>query len=106
MPERRKNKRKHLYDFFDVLEQSTGKLFGQLVDITIEGLKIMSTQNVTPDTIFDLKLILPPQMKAENVLFSAQCVWNRGPNADNYYDTGFKITKISDQDMAVIRRVF
>lgn len=106
MPERRKTKRRHLYDFFDVYEQGSDKLFGQLVDITVEGIKIMSTSNVVPESKFSLKIIFPPQMKVDNILLNVKCIWNRGPNSDNYYDTGFKILNISEKDLALIQTIF
>jgi hypothetical protein len=92
MEDRRKLKRRHLIYYLRVFEQGTNKLVGHLVDLTQEGIMLISENPIEVNKVYHLRMILPSRMGGnEEWLFDAESRWcNKDINPD-FYDTGFKL---------------
>ena len=59
MHERRVLKRRHLVVYLDVVDRMTGTVLGQLGDISVEGLLVISRTVISADKTWSLRVALP-----------------------------------------------
>ena len=103
--EKRKHKRKHLYEYFEVVDTSTGKLFGKLVDVTPEGLKIiLCPKSIAPGSVLHLKIRIPEELKIPDIQVEANCMWSA--EDENCYQNGFIINCVSEYDAHHFKKIF
>ena len=57
MNEKRKLNRRHLIYYLRVFDRDTSILIGHLVDITAEGIMLISEDPIETDNIFQLKML-------------------------------------------------
>ena len=79
---------------------------GGVVDITPEGLKLVSSQPIEINRVFRLVLNLPAGIKeARRLVFEAQSLWRRPDVNPDLYVTGFQFLTVSPGDIAVIQNL-
>lgn len=89
--ETRKLKRRHLIYYLEVLDDTSGELLGHLVDLTVEGLKLISKNEIKAGKNFSLKMIMPEEYSRERfVRFKATSMWSRPDVNPDFFATGFK----------------
>lgn len=94
--EKRIFNRKQLICYMEVREQETDKRIGNLVDITQEGMMVMSDQPLGAHKIFNLKIPLKKKPGAHDYLnLQAKSTWCKKEMHANFYDTGFEFVNIS-----------
>lgn len=99
----RKLERKELNQSVVVHDTINGGVFGELVNITSEGLMIMTDREIETQAIFQLALQLPEPMRgSDQLILGADCLWCR--RAENFYRywAGFQVIDASDQALAQI----
>lgn len=99
----RKLERKELNQAIVVLDTINGGVFGELVNITTEGLMVMTDREIETQAIFQLSLQLPEMIKgADHVIVGADCLWCR--RAENFYRywSGFQIIDASEKALEQI----
>ena len=82
---------------FTVFDRKTDKVIGNLVDISINGIMIVSETPITKKTLYQLRMEF-----IQNIMFDAKCVWFRDIGA-NYYISGFEFIKIEPKDIDIIK---
>jgi hypothetical protein len=103
MPERRGLKRRHLLYYLRVFDQSTGRQIGHLVDITKEGMMVMSERPIRPGRTLSLRMMLPEEVSKEAAVeFEATSLWTGQDINPEFYDTGFKVTNITRRQLAML----
>jgi hypothetical protein len=106
MENRRKLKRRHLIYYLKVFEVSSGRLFGHLVDITIEGCMLISKDPKEANRTFDLRMVLPSDIQGKNeVFFQARAVWCAMDINPEYHASGFQFINISMEDVLIIEQL-
>ncbi len=93
----RKLERKELNQAIAVHDTINGGVFGELVNITREGLMVMTDREIETQSIFQLALQLPEPLKGSaQIVLGADCLWCR--RAENFYRywAGFQIIDASD----------
>ena len=106
MKEKRKLRRRHLVYYLRVFDRSTDQLFGHLVDVTTEGVMIMSDQPFEKDSVYQLRMALPEAINGSTqVLFEAKCIWSRDGIAPGQYDSGFELLTILPEHKREIERL-
>ena len=106
MSERRKLKRRHLIYRLQVFDRSNDQLLGHLVDVTTEGIMVMSEDPIDTDATFRLRMALPAAIEGSKpILFEAKSVWSRSNAVPGYYDTGFQMVHIDPEHMGEIKRL-
>ena len=97
----RKLERKELNQGIVILDTINGGVFGELVNITTEGLMMMADREIETQAIFQLALQLPEPIKGSNqIIVGADCLWCR--RAENFYRywAGFQIIDASEIALA------
>ena len=103
MPERRKLKRRHLIYCLRVFDKHTDQLMGHLVDISTEGIMLMSEEPVDTGATFHFRMSFPEEIEgARHLAFDATSQWCRHDANPSFFDTGFELVGVSDQDRQVI----
>ncbi len=55
----RRLKRRHLVYYLEVFDSKSNEFLGHLVDLTIEGIKLVSKNYIEPNKEYLLKMVLP-----------------------------------------------
>ena len=101
--ELRSQKRRHLIYNLEVFDQATGKLLGHLVDLTVNGMKLISKESIAPGQTFSLRMIVPEEYCPEGgVNFSATSTFSAQDINPDFYATGFTTLDLDKKN----RRVF
>ena len=103
MENKRKLKRRHLIYYLRVFDVTNGQLIGHLVDITKEGLMLISELPLINEKQYSFRMVLPAEIlnKAE-LTFVATVIWCKKDVNPDFYATGFRMVSISDDDMTII----
>jgi len=83
---------------FTVFDRKTDKVIGNLVDISINGIMIVSETPITEKTIYQLRMEF-----IQNIMFDAKCVWFIDIGA-NYYISGFEFIQIEPKEIEIIKK--
>jgi len=106
MIERRRRRRRHLSPYPRVFDVNTDESIGQVVDISTEGLRILSESPVATDREYRLRL--EPTDAGDSgrpVEFDAVCVWLEKEFSSGAYNGGFRILKISKRNRETLERL-
>lgn len=106
MLEKRKLQRRHLIYYLRVFDRNTINLIGHLVDITSEGIMIISETPIEVGKSFQMRMILPKEFFGkEQINFDAISRWSDKDINPNFYDTGFQLENISDENIKIVTQL-
>jgi len=98
--ERRKFKRRLLVYNMEVFDSDTSEPLGRMVDITPEGLLVVSVNPITTGVTLNLYVELPSDIfGATRVNFTAVVRWCSHDINPDLFDTGLEFTQIADENM-------
>ncbi len=104
MTEHRKMKRWHVIYYLRIFDRDSGSLLGHLVDITTEGIKMVSEEILPLEKDFRLKMEVPLESgKVEEVLFRARSMWSEKDTNPDFYATGFNLKKPNMDTIKIIQ---
>ena len=104
--DRRKIKRRYLMYYSRVFDAHTQILLGHLVDLTPQGAMLISEKPITTDLNFRLKMELSSEIANKRFLeFESKSLWCRRDIDPSFYNTGFELINIADEDRAIIERI-
>ncbi len=82
--------------YFEVIDKNTNVSVGHLVDLTVEGLKIIGRVEMRPRTRYQFRIDLPHEVKGVNRIFAdTECIWCQKDIDPEFYVAGFKILMIT-----------
>lgn len=95
---RRRLKRSHLLFYLKLVNRNTGDLVGHLVDITTEGIRLISENPIPTDTIFKLRMVLPAGFSAsEHLDIDAKSLWCQRSENPDLFETGLQLICVTDE---------
>lgn len=101
--EKRKLKRRHLIYYLRVFNRINHDLLGHLVDLTPEGIMIISENPLPVDVDYQLHMTLPEEIMGKDTIdFEAHTVWSRRDVDPSFFGTGFRVTNLAREDEALI----
>ncbi len=104
--DQRIQKRIHLIYYLRVFDVKTNKVIGHLVDITTEGIMIISEDPIEIKKNYTLKMDLPNDIKGnQGIEFEATSMWAKKDVNPDFIDTGFKLLNITDEDKKIINQL-
>jgi len=93
--QKRKQIRKALMYYLEVLDMDTGLSIGRLVDITTEGVLLVGEKRLEVYSRFNLKIILPETLDGhEYIPFVGRCVRSEKDPHSRYFYSGFQFETI------------
>jgi hypothetical protein len=106
MLEKRKLQRRHLIYYLRVFDRNTVNLIGHLVDITPEGVMVISENPIELGLTFQMRMILPKEIFGkEQITFDAISKWADKDVNPSFYDTGFQLLEISDENRLIVTQL-
>jgi len=102
----RSQQRWNLVHYLRVMKAENNELIGHLVDVTTEGMMIISEQSIPLQQTYNLRMEIPtddevPQM----IALTAQSLWTKKDVNPNFHDTGFKLINPSKRAINAITRL-
>ena len=99
MEENRKHRRSHTNAFLGVYDRSTEELLGRLVDMTTEGLRLLSQDSMESDAIYQFRMDLPIAINGNReIVFDAKSTWAEKDEVSYEYSTGFCMVNLSRKE--------
>lgn len=106
MEERRQLKRQHIMFYSRVFDRQTGVFLGYLGNLTPDGAMIISEEALEIEKIYQLRIDLPEDMYAKSLLnLTARSVWCKEDIDPNFYNVGFSMEGVDDEDVAIINQI-
>lgn len=103
MKEKRNLKRRHLIYYLEVFDRESNQLIGNLIDITPNGIKLITESPLETGQLYRLKMILPKTIQEKTELvFDAQSIRCDKDINPNFYITGFKLTNVSKDHHSIV----
>lgn len=118
MEEKRKTQRWRAADYatdetrwvkgcFKVYDRITDKSIGYMVDISSEGMKILSRIFVRENTIYKVRIELPEEVKGSDQLtIDVRCVWCERDPETELYRAGFAFVSTFPHHKEIIELLF
>ena len=98
----RQLKRRHLIYYLEVFDSSNSEFLGHLVDLTVEGMKLVSKNYIEPDKKYSLKMVLPEgHTQNREVHFAATSSWCREDVNPDFYAVGFKAPNLDNETQKI-----
>ncbi|GMR06180.1 MAG: hypothetical protein BMS9Abin25_0763 [Gammaproteobacteria bacterium] len=91
--EKRKRRRWELVFYLRIFDQEDGPLLGHVVDISADGLMLLSENPVELNKDFDLSLEMPSSgaKKRHKITLKAHSIWHSNDANPDLIDTGFQL---------------
>jgi hypothetical protein len=103
MQEKRKLKRWHLIYYLRVIERHTNCAIGHLIDISEEGMMLVSEEPIPIDRVFQFQMMLPEQIAGTKVWeFDAKSLWCEPDLNPDLHKTGFHLINVLPEDIGTI----
>ena len=105
MRDRRRHPRGLLKDYCLLVDAESNVPFGEILEMSREGLRIQAGSLIAEMASLQCKLRLPRSVDGRNEIgFSAWCVWCERDADKVSYQAGLRITGISDTDAKVLAK--
>lgn len=99
----RKIERAELNQPISIVDTINGGTFGELINVTVEGLMIMTQNEIPAHSIYQLSLHLPVELDGSKTIeIGADCLWCRKAENFHRYWAGFQVIDASDQALRQI----
>jgi hypothetical protein len=106
MEDRRILKRRNLIFYLQVFDHATDELLGFAVDITPEGLMMLSNKAIITEKLFQLRMALPEHFgDRTELILEAQSIWCRQDVNTDYFDTGFQLMSVDQETVDIIKQM-
>ncbi|MCU7943146.1 MAG: PilZ domain-containing protein [Candidatus Thiodiazotropha sp. (ex Cardiolucina cf. quadrata)] len=103
MQEQRHSPRKVANEVLIIADQITGSHIGRVVNISAEGLMLLSDEAMVTGSVYQLDLLLPiPKHDQEKVSFAAEAVWCTEASQPDSFWSGFHIIDMNPDDVLII----
>jgi hypothetical protein len=104
--ERRKLPRRHIMFYSRLFDLHTGVQIGFLLNIHRQGMMVLSDQPPQNGLTYRLRLDLPKYLFGKPFLhLNACCVWHRPDIDPNFYESGFSLENVSEDDAQIIEGI-
>ncbi|MDX9858601.1 MAG: PilZ domain-containing protein [candidate division Zixibacteria bacterium] len=102
-----KVRRRRRCDFFAVYNERDNALLGHLVDVTSEGMMIVSGSPVDVSVLYDIRIDLPEKVDGrESINVYARPIWTGPAPEDGFHHTGFQFVRINPAEIKILARLF
>lgn len=106
MSDKRRLARKVANIILEISDHNTGSRLGQVVNVTTEGLLLISKKPIAVDAVFQMDMHLNESVgDVEKITFGATALWSSPARQAESYWTGFHIIDISPETSAIIEQM-
>jgi hypothetical protein len=102
----KRTSRKYCKVYMDVRNHENGEHLGHMVDVTTQGLMLLSEAPIHTEAVFHLEIFLPGEVEGKTqITVSALSRWCKEDENPGFYNTGFEFRKVSPKDRHTIEQV-
>ena len=107
MEERRKLPRKYLMLYSSIYEQNTGKMLGYLCDLTLDGLMVISKENLEIGKETEIRIDLPEisAFKESYLKIKVHVIWIKPDLDPRLNNIGFQFLELSEEQKPIIAQM-
>lgn len=106
MQERRKQTRYKVTQALAVHDVDRDRVLGHLIDLSLEGLMLITRETLPVNRVFQMSLELPAEMAPERAaVFGAESMWMDASGDAEHYWVGLHIIDISPENHARLKRL-
>ena len=99
MREYRRRPRKNTPHRTNVLDADTDIVLGRIVDITADGLMVVSQRQFDIGQVHNLKIVLPVMLRnRSDITVEAKVVWSSPDSNPSYHRAGFQFLNLAGDD--------
>ena len=104
MGKKRNLERRHLIYYLKVTDMETNQAIGHAVNISNDGMMLISENSIKPESLFRLKMFLPDEIQGSRYFeFSALSRWCKQDEIPDFFNTGFQLNNVSEEGIRVIK---
>jgi len=101
--ERRGLKRRHLIYYLRVFDRDLDRLMGHLVDVTSEGVMVISEHPIQAERTYRMGMVLPEGPEGNRqIAFRARSIWCQKDVNPSFYAAGFQLLNLPQKDVETI----
>lgn len=97
MRDKRASERRPVPENVPVVEETTGRRLGTLVNLSRQGVLLLAERRVAPGTILQVELMLPEPPVALHL--GLESLWSLPSDLPGYHWMGCQILSLSDADL-------
>lgn len=107
MNERRKYDRTNLAFFTRVYDRETGRLLGNLANLTDDGFMLIGDEPIDAERNYRIFMELDEAvLKQTHLNFEARCLWRQIDDVSpQFYSAGFQFLQIQPQDLKMVQKI-
>ena len=99
MRKHRRRPRKNTPHLVKVLDVETGIPLGRVVDITADGMMLVTEGSVSLGSTIQARLILPVMVQARtDIQVEAEAVWCKQDSNPSFFKVGFRFINLAGED--------
>jgi hypothetical protein len=104
--ENRVIQRRSLIMYLKIVNSGSDRLVGRLVDISPDGMTVISESDFVVNEIFHLKLLIPLPIEGRTyVEFNAKCLHSRVDSHSGYFYSGFQLIHPDLSNVGLIEKL-
>ena len=93
----------NLVQFLRVVKAENNETLGHLVDVTTEGMMLISEQSIPLHQVFNLRMDIPNEHDIpQTIALTAESLWTKKDVNPSFHDTGFRLINPSKRTIAAI----
>ena len=99
MDDFRRRPRKNTPHLVRVLNMETGKAVGRVVDITADGMMVVTKDKIVVGQEYNYRIVLPVMVHhRSDVCVVAQAIWTKSDTNSEYSRAGFKFVNLPGEE--------
>lgn len=103
--EQRRKNRVTIPEHPQILDAHSGKVLGELVNLSADGLMLVSQDCISGGTVCQMRIPLVRGDRKVEILVGAESLWCDDANSSGSFWTGFQIIDISPEDQEIVNTV-
>jgi len=104
-PEQRRKNRVTIPENPQILDAHSGKLLGELVNLSTDGLMAICPGSIACGTVYQMRIPLVQGDRNVEILVGAESLWCDDANGSGSHWTGFQIIDISPEHQEILNTV-
>lgn len=106
MYKNRQRPRKNTPHLVKAVDQATGQVLGRVVDITADGMMLISSNAMQLGEVYDLRINLPVMVHyRSDVDVRGEVMWSGPDTNPQYHKAGFKFVNLTGDDGYLLEEV-
>jgi len=104
--QKRKADRKALIYYLEVFERESGQIIGRTIDLTADGIQLVSETLLEVGKVYELNMQLPKEIQSvSEILFNSRCVRSEKDRQSGYFYSGLQFKDREPSYKDIIERL-